>query len=395
MKKSIQDISVKGKRCLVRVDFNVPQDSEGNVTDDTRIVGALPTIKYLVANGAKTILCSHLGRPKGQFNVKYTLAPVAVALEKLLGQKVIFVDDVVGEKVEKAVAELKEGEVMLLENTRFYKEEEADDKEFCKKLAKLADVFVNDAFGTAHRAHASTTGVAEFVKESVSGFLIKKELDVMGKALTNPDRPFVAVLGGAKVGDKIGVIRNLLEKADVVIVGGGMAYTFQKAKGYEVGTSLCEDGCIELAKELMQQAKEKNVQLLLPVDNVVAAEFSNDAVRKVVDSDKISADMMGMDIGPKTVELFCNAIKTAKTVVWNGPMGVFEMSNFANGTKQVAKAIAETDCVSIIGGGDSAAAIKQLGFADKVTHVSTGGGASLEFLEGKVLPGIDCLDDKE
>lgn len=395
MKKSIQDISVKGKRCLVRVDFNVPQDSEGNVTDDTRIVGALPTIKYLVANGAKTILCSHLGRPKGQFNVKYTLAPVAVALEKLLGQKVIFVDDVVGEKVEKAVAELKEGEVMLLENTRFYKEEEADDKEFCKKLAKLADVFVNDAFGTAHRAHASTTGVAEFVKESVSGFLIKKELDVMGKALTNPDRPFVAVLGGAKVGDKIGVIRNLLEKADVVIVGGGMAYTFQKAKGYEVGTSLCEDGCIELAKELMQQAKEKNVQLLLPVDNIVAAEFSNDAVRKVVDSDKIPADMMGMDIGPKTVELFCNAIKTAKTVVWNGPMGVFEMSNFANGTKQVAKAIAETDCVSIIGGGDSAAAIKQLGFADKVTHVSTGGGASLEFLEGKVLPGIDCLDDKE
>ena len=352
MKKSIQDISVKGKRCLVRVDFNVPQDSEGNVTDDTRIVGALPTIKYLVANGAKTILCSHLGRPKGQFNVKYTLAPVAVALEKLLGQKVIFVDDVVGEKVEKAVAELKEGEVMLLENTRFYKEEEADDKEFCKKLAKLADVFVNDAFGTAHRAHASTTGVAEFVQESVSGFLIKKELDVMGKALTNPDRPFVAVLGGAKVGDKIGVIRNLLEKADVVIVGGGMAYTFQKAKGYEVGTSLCEDGCIELAKELMQQAKEKNVQLLLPVDNVVAAEFSNDAVRKVVDSDKIPADMMGMDIGPKTVELFCNAIKTAKTVVWNGPMGVFEMSNFANGTKQVAKAIAETDCVSIIGGGD-------------------------------------------
>lgn len=395
MKKSIQDISVKGKRCLVRVDFNVPQDSEGNVTDDTRIVGALPTIKYLVANGAKTILCSHLGRPKGQFNAKYTLAPVAVALEKLLGQKVIFVDDVVGEKVEKAVAELKEGEVMLLENTRFYKEEEADDKEFCKKLAKLADVFVNDAFGTAHRAHASTTGVAEFVKESVSGFLIKKELDVMGKALTNPDRPFVAVLGGAKVGDKIGVIRNLLEKADVVIVGGGMAYTFQKAKGYEVGTSLCEDGCIELAKELMQQAKEKNVQLLLPVDNVVAAEFSNDAVRKVVDSYKIPADMMGMDIGPKTVELFCNAIKTAKTVVWNGPMGVFEMSNFANGTKQVAKAIAETDCVSIIGGGDSAAAIKQLGFADKVTHVSTGGGASLEFLEGKVLPGIDCLDDKE
>ena len=395
MKKSIQDISFKGKRCLVRVDFNVPQDSEGNVTDDTRIVGALSTIKYLVANGAKTILCSHLGRPKGQFNAKYTLAPVAVALEKLLGPKVIFVDDVVGEKVEKAVAELKEGEVMLLENTRFYKEEEADDKEFCKKLAKLADVFVNDAFGTAHRAHASTTGVAEFVKESVSGFLIKKELDVMGKALTNPDRPFVAVLGGAKVGDKIGVIRNLLEKADVVIVGGGMAYTFQKAKGYEVGTSLCEDGCIELAKELMQQAKEKNVQLLLPVDNVVAAEFSNDAVRKVVDSDKIPADMMGMDIGPKTVELFCNAIKTAKTVVWNGPMGVFEMSNFANGTKQVAKAIAETDCVSIIGGGDSAAAIKQLGFADKVTHVSTGGGASLEFLEGKVLPGIDCLDDKE
>lgn len=395
MKKSIQDISLKGKRCLVRVDFNVPQDGDGNVTDDTRIVGALPTVRYLVANGAKTILCSHLGRPKGQFNLKYTLAPVATALEKLLGQKVIFVDDVVGEKVEKAVAELKEGEVMLLENTRFYKEEEANDREFCKKLAKLADVFVNDAFGTAHRAHASTTGVAEFVDDCVSGFLIKKELDVMDKALTNPDRPFVAVLGGAKVGDKIGVIKNLLNKADTVIVGGGMAYTFQKAKGYEVGTSLCEEGSVELARELMAQAKEKNVDLLLPLDNVVAKSFANDAEHKVVDSDKIPADMMGMDIGPKTIELFCNAVKSAKTVVWNGPMGVFEMPNFANGTKQMAKAIAESDCVSIIGGGDSAAAVTQLGFADKVTHVSTGGGASLEYLEGKVLPGIDCLDDKE
>ncbi len=395
MKKSIQDISLKGKRCLVRVDFNVPQDGDGNVTDDTRIVGALPTIRYLVANGAKTILCSHLGRPKGQFNLKYTLAPVATALEKLLGQKVIFVDDVVGEKVEKAVAELKEGEVMLLENTRFYKEEEANDREFCKKLAKLADVFVNDAFGTAHRAHASTTGVAEFVDDCVSGFLIKKELDVMDKALTNPDRPFVAVLGGAKVGDKIGVIKNLLNKADTVIVGGGMAYTFQKAKGYEVGTSLCEEGSVELARELMAQAKEKNVDLLLPLDNVVAKSFANDAEHKVVDSDKIPADMMGMDIGPKTIDLFCNAVKSAKTVVWNGPMGVFEMPNFANGTKQMAKAIAESDCVSIIGGGDSAAAVTQLGFADKVTHVSTGGGASLEYLEGKVLPGIDCLDDKE
>lgn len=395
MKKSIQDISLKSKRCLVRVDFNVPQDGDGNVTDDTRIVGALPTVRYLVANGAKTILCSHLGRPKGQFNLKYTLAPVATALEKLLGQKVIFVDDVVGEKVEKAVAELKEGEVMLLENTRFYKEEEANDREFCKKLAKLADVFVNDAFGTAHRAHASTTGVAEFVDDCVSGFLIKKELDVMDKALTNPDRPFVAVLGGAKVGDKIGVIKNLLNKADTVIVGGGMAYTFQKAKGYEVGTSLCEEGSVELARELMAQAKEKNVDLLLPLDNVVAKSFANDAEHKVVDSDKIPADMMGMDIGPKTIELFCNAVKSAKTVVWNGPMGVFEMPNFANGTKQMAKAIAESDCVSIIGGGDSAAAVTQLGFADKVTHVSTGGGASLEYLEGKVLPGIDCLDDKE
>lgn len=394
MKKSIRDICVKGKRCLVRVDFNVPQDAQGKVTDDTRIVGALPTIEYLISCGAKVILCSHLGRPKGQFNAKYTLAPVGDALSELLGKKVAFVDDVVGEKVEQAVAQLNEGDVLLLENTRFYKEEEANDPEFCKKLARLCDVYVNDAFGTAHRAHASTTGVASFVGDSVSGFLIKKELDVLDKVLTNPDRPFVAVLGGAKVSDKIGVIKNLINKADSILVGGGMAYTFFKAQGYEIGTSLCEDGSIELARQLLQEAKEKNVDLVLPVQNVVAERFDNDSPAKVVDSAKIPSDMMGMDIGPKTVELFSQYIKNAKTVVWNGPMGVFEMPNFASGTKQIAKAIAENSyCTSIVGGGDSAAAVTQLGFAQKVTHVSTGGGACLEYLEGKILPGIDCLDN--
>jgi len=394
VKKSIKDINVLGKRCLVRVDFNVPQDAQGNVTDDTRIVGALPTINYLMDNGAKIILCSHLGRPKGQFNAKYTLKPIAVALSKIIGKEVAFVDDVVGEKVEQAVAQLKNGQILLLENTRFYKEEEANDTEFCKKLAKLCDVFVNDAFGTAHRAHASTTGVSQFVENSVSGFLIKKELDVLDKALTNPDRPFVAVLGGAKVSDKIGVIQNLLNKADSILVGGGMAYTFFKAKGYEVGTSLCEEGSVELAKQLMQQAKDKNVNLVLPVQNVVASEFSNDSASKIVDCDKFPADMMGMDIGPKTIELFSSYIANAKTIVWNGPMGVFEMSNFSNGTNQIAKAIAQNpNCTSIVGGGDSAAAVTLLGYSDKVTHVSTGGGACLEYLEGKVLPGIDCLDE--
>lgn len=394
MKKSIRDICVKGKRCLVRVDFNVPQDAQGNVTDDTRIVGALPTINYLVEQGAKVILCSHLGRPKGQFNAKYTLRPIATALEKIMGKQVAFVEDVVGEKVEQAVAQLGEGQILLLENTRFYKEEEANDREFCQKLAKLCDVFVNDAFGTAHRAHASTTGVSEFVETSVSGFLIKKELDVLDKALTNPDRPFVAVLGGAKVSDKIGVIQNLLNKADSILVGGGMAYTFFKAKGYEVGTSLCEEGSVELAKQLMEQAKAKNVNLVLPIQNVVAERFDNDSPAKTVDCDKFPADMMGMDIGPKTIDLFSSYISQAKTVVWNGPMGVFEMPNFSNGTKQIARAIAENpSCTSIVGGGDSAAAVTQLGYSDKVTHVSTGGGACLEYLEGKVLPGIDCLDD--
>ena len=395
MKKSVSDIEVRGKRCLVRVDFNVPQDAQGNVTDDTRIVGALETIRYLIDNGAKVILCSHLGRPKGQFNLKYTLAPIAKTLAEKIGKPVAFVPDVVGEQVEQAVANLNDGDVLLLENTRFYKEEEANDREFCKKLAKLCDVFVNDAFGTAHRAHASTTGVAEFAEHSVSGFLIKKELDVLDKALTNPDRPFVAVLGGAKVSDKIGVIQNLLNKADVILVGGGMAYTFFKAQGYEIGTSLCEDGSIELAKQLLQQAKEKNVALVLPIQNVVAERFENDSPAFAVDSTKIPADMMGMDIGPKTVELFSGYIKKAGTVVWNGPMGVFEMPNFSNGTKQIAKALAEnSSCVSIVGGGDSAAAVTQLGYAQKVTHVSTGGGACLEYLEGKVLPGIDCLEEK-
>lgn len=392
-KKTIEDIDVRGKRVLVRVDFNVPMDENGNITDDRRIRAALPTIQYLIKNNAKVILMSHLGRPKGEFDPKYSLAPVAKRLSELLGQEVIMAKDVIGESAKNAVASMKEGQVVLLENVRFHKEETKNDPEFAKALAQLGDIYVNDAFGSAHRAHASTEGVAHYLP-AVAGYLIQKELEVMGKALENPERPFVAILGGAKVSDKIGVIENLINKVDVLLIGGGMAYTFLKAKGYEVGNSLLEEDKVELAKQLMEKAKEKGVKLLLPVDNVVAQEFKADAPHKVVDSDKIEAGWMGMDIGPKTREMFGEEIKKAKTVVWNGPMGVFEMPAFAEGTKAVAKYVSECGGTTIIGGGDSAAAVEQLGFADKMTHISTGGGASLEFLEGKVLPGIAALNDK-
>ncbi len=392
-KKTIEDIDVRGKRVLVRVDFNVPMDENGNITDDRRIRAALPTIQYLLKNNAKVILMSHLGRPKGEYDPKYSLAPVAKHLSKLLGQEVIMAKDVIGESAKEAVAGMKEGQVVLLENVRFHKEETKNDPEFAKALAQLGDIYVNDAFGSAHRAHASTEGVAHYLP-AVAGYLIQKELEFMGKALENPDRPFVAILGGAKVSDKIGVIENLINKVDVLLIGGGMAYTFLKAKGYEVGNSLLEEDKVELAKQLMEKAKEKGVKLLLPVDNVIAQEFKADAPHKVVDSDKIEAGWMGMDIGPKTREMFGEEIKKAKTVVWNGPMGVFEMPAFAEGTKAVAKYVGECGGTTIIGGGDSAAAVEQLGFADKMTHISTGGGASLEFLEGKVLPGIAALNDK-
>lgn len=392
-KKTIEDIEVTGKKVLVRCDFNVPLDENKNITDENRLIGALPTIKYLIDHKAKVILCSHLGRPKGEFNPKFSLAPVAKRLSELLGQEVKMADDVIGDSAKALAASLKDGEVMLLENVRFHKEEEKNDPEFAKALASLAEVYVNDAFGTAHRAHASTAGVANYLP-AVCGYLIKKEIEIMGKALSNPERPFVAILGGAKVSDKIGVIENLLDKVDYLIIGGGMAYTFLKAKGYEIGTSICEDEKIELATNIMEKAQQKGVELLLPVETVVAKEFSADSEPVVVPSDKIPADMMGMDIGPKTIELFSEVVKKAKTVIWNGPMGVFEFPKFAVGTKSIAKALAETDAVTIIGGGDSAAAVAQLGFADKMTHISTGGGASLEYLEGIELPGIAALNDK-
>ncbi len=392
-KKTVTDIDVKGKRCLVRVDFNVPIDENGKVTDDNRIVGALPTINYLRDHGAKVILCSHLGRPKGTFNLKYSLRPVAVRLAEL-GVPVVFAEDVIGESAKAAVAAMKDGDVVLLENLRFHIEEEKNDDSFAKALASFGEVYVDDAFGTSHRAHASTAGVVKYLRPAVAGFLVAKELDIMGKALENPERPFVAVLGGSKVSDKIGVIDNLITKVDVLLIGGAMAYTFFKAEGLEVGTSLCEPDKTELAASLLKKAKERGVEFILPVDTVVATEFKADAPFKTVPSDAIPSDMMGMDIGEKTAALFAEKIKTAKTVVWNGPMGVFEMENFAAGTKAVATAIAQSDCVSIVGGGDSAAAVTQMGFKDKITHISTGGGASLEFLEGLELPGIACLDDK-
>ena len=392
-KKTIEDIDVNGKRVLVRCDFNVPQDEEGNITDDRRIIAALPTIKYLMEHNAKVILCSHLGRPKGEFNMKYSLKPIAKRLSELLGKEVHMADDVIGDSAKSLAASLREGDVMLLENVRFHKEEEANDMAFSKALAELADVYVNDAFGTAHRAHASTEGVAKYLP-AVCGYLIQKEINVMGKALNNPVRPFVAILGGKKVSDKINVITNLIDKVDELLIGGGMAYTFFKAKGYEIGKSICEDDKVELAKELMEKAAHKGVKLLLPIDNVVATEFSNDAESKVVASNEIPADWEGVDIGPETVKLYGDALKNAKTVIWNGPMGVFEFDKFAVGTNEIAKILGGLDAITIIGGGDSAAAIEKGGFADKMTHISTGGGASLEFLEGKELPGIACLLDK-
>ncbi len=393
-KMTIEDIQVKGKKVLVRCDFNVPLDENKTITDENRIKGAMPTIKYLVDNGAKVILCSHLGRPKGEFNMKYSLKPVAERLSQLLGKEVKLAADVIGPSAHELADNLQDGDVMLLENVRFHKEEEKNDPEFSKELASLAEVFVNDAFGTAHRAHASTEGVSHYLTPSVAGYLIGKELDIMGKALENPARPFVAILGGAKVSDKIGVITNLLDKVDTLIIGGGMSYTFQKALGGQIGKSLLEADKVELAKELMEKAKEKKVKLLLPIDNEAGEEFSNDTLRITVHSHDIPEGFEGLDIGPKTRVIFANEVANAKTVIWNGPMGVFEFENFAEGTREIAKAMAECDGVTIIGGGDSAAAVEQMGFANKITHVSTGGGASLEYLEGKVLPGVDCLNEK-
>ena len=392
-KKTIEDIDVSGKRVLVRVDFNVPLDENRNITDDKRIRAALPTIKYLVDNKAKTILVSHLGRPKEGPEEKYSMKPTAVRLSELLGQPVIMANDVVGPDAKAKAAALKEGEVLMLENVRFHKEETKNDPAFAKELASLAEIYVNDAFGTAHRAHASTAGVADYLP-AVCGYLIQKEIEIMGKALSNPERPFVAILGGAKVSDKISVIENLIDKVDTLIIGGGMAYTFLKAKGYKIGDSICEEDKIELAKSLMEKAEKKGVKLLLPIGSIVGKEFKPDTEYKYVPSDDMPDGWMGMDIGSQTIEYFSKEIRKAKTIVWNGPMGVFEFENFANGTREIARAVAESGAVSIVGGGDSAAAIEQLGFADKITHISTGGGASLEFLEGKVLPGIAVLMDK-
>ncbi len=391
-KKTVRDIDLKGKRVIVRVDFNVPQDKGGKITDNNRIVGALPTIQYLIDQSARVVLMSHLGRPKGEFNMKYSLAPAAERLSELLGRPVRMAKDVIGEDADRVVASLKEGEVCLLENLRFHKEEEKNDPEFARKLASYGDVYVNDAFGTAHRAHASTEGVAHYLP-AVSGFLIEKELKFLGSAVEEPERPFVAILGGAKVADKIGVINNLLEKVDALIIGGGMAYTFVKAQGGEIGTSLLDAERLDYALEMIAKAKEKGVKLLLPEDSVAADAYSNDANIQVVDSYHIPEGYMALDIGPKAQKAFAEAIRGAKTVVWNGPMGVSEMSNFASGTVAVAEAMAQSDAVTIIGGGDSAAAVVQLGFADKMSHISTGGGASLEFLEGLELPGVAALND--
>ena len=428
-KKTVEDIDVAGKHVLVRCDFNVPM-KDGVITDTKRIVGALPTIKYLVDHNAKVILCSHMGRPHNIFNdvvkldkkekkkidampeaeqaeatakaleaakgdvKKFSLAPVAAELSKLLGKEVIMAKDVVGPDAKAKAAALKDGEVLMLENVRFHAEETKNDPDFAKALASMAEIYVNDAFGTAHRAHASTAGVVDYLPAVCCGYLIQKEISIMGGALENPKRPFVAILGGAKVSDKIGVINNLIEKVDTLIIGGGMAYTFFKALGHEIGTSICEDDKVELAKEMMDKAKAKGINFLIPVDNVVATEYSADSEWKIVDSDDIPEGWMGLDIGPKSRELFANAVKNAGTVVWNGPMGVSEWENFANGTIAVAKAVADSNAISIIGGGDSAAAVEQLGYADKMTHISTGGGASLEFLEGLELPGIACLNEK-
>ncbi len=394
-KKSVDDINVKGKRVLVRCDFNVPLQ-EGKITDEVRLVEALPTIKKLLADGGKVILCSHLGKPKGEPKPELSLAPVAVRLAQLLGQEVKFAkdDNVVGENAKAAVAAMKEGDVVLLENTRYRVEETKNGEAFSKELASLCDVFVNDAFGTAHRAHCSNVGVTQFVETSVVGYLMQKEIEFLGNAVNNPKRPFVAILGGSKVSSKISVIDNLLDKVDTLIIGGGMAYTFMKSLGEEVGKSLLEPDFIDYAKQMMEKAEKKGVRLLIPIDTVVAQEFSNDTPYKTVNRGEIEPDWEGLDIGEKTRELYADAIKDAKTVVWNGPMGVFELSNFAAGTIAVAKALAEIDATTIIGGGDSAAAVNILGFGDKMSHISTGGGASLEFLEGKELPGIAAANNK-
>ena len=394
-KKSVDDINVKGLRVLVRCDFNVPM-VDGKITDENRLVAALPTIKKLIADGGKIILCSHMGKPKGEPKPELSLAPVAARLSELLGQEVKFAADptVVGENAKAAVAAMKDGEVVLLENTRYRAEETKNGEEFSKELASLCDVFVNDAFGTAHRAHCSNVGVTKYVDTAVVGYLMQKEIDFLGNAVNNPERPFVAILGGSKVSSKISVIENLLEKVDTLIIGGGMAYTFSKAQGGSVGNSLLEEDYCEYAVNMLKKAEEKGVKLLLPIDNVIADDFSNDANTKIVPSGEIPDGWQGLDIGPETAKLYAETVKTAKTVVWNGPMGCFEMPNFAAGTEAVAKALSETDAVTIIGGGDSAAAVNQLGYGDKMTHISTGGGASLEFLEGKELPGVAAANDK-
>ena len=390
--RSIEDVDVAGKRVFVRCDFNVPIDSNSHITNNNRIVSALTTIEYLINHNAKVILCSHLGRPKGKFDLKYSLKPVADELDTLLKLKkrVILTKDVIGNSAQEAVSNMNNGDVVLLENVRFHAEEEKNDGEFASKLALLADVYVNDAFGTAHRAHASTEGITRYLP-SVCGFLLKREIETMGRALENPERPFVAILGGAKVSEKINVIVNLLDKVDTLIIGGAMAYTFYKANGYEVGTSLCEDDRIKVANDILKLAKDKGVDILIPIDNVIASEFSPDAKSREVNSDSIPDNMMGMDIGQRTVELFTDAIKLAKTVIWNGPMGVFEFDRFATGTQKIAEAVANVNGTTIVGGGDSVSALKKSGFIDRISHVSTGGGASLEFLEGKKLPGIEGI----
>ena len=392
-KKSVEDIDVSGKKVIVRCDFNVPQDENGNITDDKRIRASLETINYLLSHNAAVILCSHLGRPKGEVNMKYSLAPVAKRLSELLGQEVKLAKDVVGEDAKKLASEVQPGHAVLLENVRFEKGETKNDAALAKAMADMAEIYVNDAFGTAHRAHASTAGIADYLP-AVCGFLIKKEISIMGKALSDPARPFVAILGGAKVSDKIGVIENLIDKCDTIIIGGGMAYTFSAAQGGQVGDSLLEADWEAYSLEMLEKAKAKGVKLLLPVDTVIADAFSPDANSKVVKSGEIPAGWQGLDIGPETVKLYCDAVADAGTVIWNGPMGVFEFPAFAVGTKAVAEALSKTSAITIIGGGDSAAAVEQLGYADKMTHISTGGGASLEFMEGKELPGVACLLDK-
>ena len=392
-KKTVKDIDLKGKKVFVRCDFNVPMDEKQNITDNTRIVAALPTIKYLLEQDCKIILASHLGRPKGEVKPEFSLAPVAKELSKLLNKEVIMAKDVIGEDATNKAENLKEGEIMLLENVRFHREETDNDPEFAKKLASMAEVYVNDAFGAAHRAHASTAGIAQYLP-AVSGFLIEKELTVLGNAINNPERPFMAILGGAKVSDKIGVIDSLLDKVDTLMIGGGMAYTFFKAQGYSVGNSLCEEEKTGLALEAMEKAKQKGVKLLLPVDTKVGKEFKPDTESKTVVWTDIPDGWEGFDIGEKTIEMFKNELKNAKTVIWNGPVGLFEFDQFAIGTNEIAKTLADLDATTIIGGGDSGAAVAKAGLADKMTHICTGGGASLEFLEGKKLPGIECLLDK-